>query len=243
MADVTLGDYAGYIYLEMIKAREMADDYALAVAKRYAADEALKHLSVPRFKIPKMELTVPVLVAGASYRRTVRFNASVEELQRFAADELAELVRIMQLRRRDLFVPDPAAGADSLRLVAELHVEVASNPDPNRLESILALRWPVVLDNAMSERQLREVYRELDREASLTRDSTARLRSYIEDHLVVDRTELQSLLVNPETNTVKNGSSDSSVFTLKAEIIEEGFFLREVIDPVSGEPRPVVEFD
>ena len=60
---------------------------------------------------------------------------------------------------------------------------------------------------------------------------------------VVDRTPIQSLLVNPETNVVKNGSSDTSVFTLKAEMLEEGFFIRTVRDEATGQTRTVVEFE
>ena len=59
----------------------------------------------------------------------------------------------------------------------------------------------------------------------------------------LDSTTIQSLLINPETNVVKNGSSDTSVFTLKAELLEEGFFIRSVRDDATGQTRPVVEFE
>jgi hypothetical protein len=60
---------------------------------------------------------------------------------------------------------------------------------------------------------------------------------------VVDSTSIQSLLINPETNVVKSGSSDSSVFTIKAEMLEEGFFIRQIKDETTGQTRPVVEFE
>ena len=56
------------------------------------------------------------------------------------------------------------------------------------------------------------------------------------------RTEIENLLVNPETNVVKDGRSDTSVFTVKAELLEEGFFLRSVRDEDAQEVRTIVEF-
>ena len=58
MPEVTLADYTGYILLELTKAREMADAYSREVAERYRNDPVLQHFSTPRFKIPKMELTI-----------------------------------------------------------------------------------------------------------------------------------------------------------------------------------------
>ena len=49
MAEITLADYAGYIFIEIVKAREMADRYSRALADVYAQDPVLKHFSVPRF--------------------------------------------------------------------------------------------------------------------------------------------------------------------------------------------------
>ena len=60
---------------------------------------------------------------------------------------------------------------------------------------------------------------------------------------VIERTTIENVLINPETNVVKNGSSDTSVFTIKAEMLEEGFFIRSIKDEGTGEVRPVVEFE
>jgi hypothetical protein len=62
-------------------------------------------------------------------------------------------------------------------------------------------------------------------------------------HTVVDSTTIQSLLINPETNVVKHGSSDTSVFTIKAEMLEEGFFIRSVRDESTGQVSQIVEFE
>jgi hypothetical protein len=60
---------------------------------------------------------------------------------------------------------------------------------------------------------------------------------------VVQHTALEDLLVNPETNIVKNGSSESSVFTITAELVEEGFYLHYVQEEGQTERHAIVDFE
>lgn len=64
MAEITLSEYLGYLFAEISKARDMADRYSKEIALLYAKDDVLRHFSVPRFKIPKMDLTIPVMVSA-----------------------------------------------------------------------------------------------------------------------------------------------------------------------------------
>jgi hypothetical protein len=243
MAEVTLGDYAGYIYLEMIRAREMADEYSRQVAERYRADPVLEHFSVPRFRIPKLDLTVPILVSGVRLRETVRFALTEEEFLKQVSSELDEVTRqiFIRLGQRD---PERSFVAnESLRLAQRLYAELAGDPQRLGLRSIVTLRWPEILLTGLQERRLVEEFRKADRDGELSAGSLQRFLTTVEGHLVVDRTQLESLLVNPETNVVKNGSDESSVFVVKAEITEEGFFIRDIRDGQTGEVRPVVEFE
>ena len=41
-------------------------------------------------------------------------------------------------------------------------------------------------------------------------------------------------MINAQTNVVKDGSSDTSVFTIKAELIEEGVIIKSVKDETTG---------
>ena len=88
-----------------------------------------------------------------------------------------------------------------------------------------------------------DLYKKSNPNNELFRSSLEDVLKAVTTATVVDRTTIQSLLVNPETNVVKNGSSDTSVFTLKAEMLEEGFFIRTVRDEATGQTRTVVEFE
>jgi hypothetical protein len=247
MADITLGDYAGYIFLEMIKAREMSDAYSRMVAERYANDEVLKFFSVPRFKIPHMELTIPVLVAGARFTQVIRFRLELEEFMDFVVGRIEDLLRRIELeagrpppaRQRRKYEP-----SDTVRgLAREFHEELRRNADPLRPDNIVGVAWPRIVEHALDDAGVRDAVDKADPKGELRRSTTVGVIDVVKANTVIDRTSIESLLINPETNVVKDGSSDATVFTIKAEMVEEGFYLRSVKDESSGEVRPIVEFE
>lgn len=61
-----LSDFLGHILQEVTRARVFADQEAVRVAKRYAADPdgLLKHFAVPRVRLPNIEITAPLVVSS-----------------------------------------------------------------------------------------------------------------------------------------------------------------------------------
>ena len=57
-----LGDYLGQLLSEITIARVQADLEAMRVAEWYASHPLLKHLPVPRFRLPTVTMDVPVLI-------------------------------------------------------------------------------------------------------------------------------------------------------------------------------------
>jgi hypothetical protein len=249
VAEVTLGDYTGYIFLEMVKAREMADAYSRAVAERYADDEVLRHFAVPRFKVPRMELTIPVLISGARFRNTVRFDFPREEFVTAIDQRATAAKHRLDLTRGLLPRLGPAAsrvlaGSDAIRrLAAEMHEKLEDNPDPSRPDTIVTVMWRQIFRTALGEERLVTYYSEADPRHELLLDTTTEVLDLVRTRTVVDRTAIESLLVDPETHAVEQTSTDSSVFTVNAELLEEAFFLRSVQDEEGGQVRTIVEFD
>lgn len=58
-----LGDYLGQLLAEVTIARMQADLEAVRVAELYASHPLLRHMSVPRFRLPEVELDVPVVIS------------------------------------------------------------------------------------------------------------------------------------------------------------------------------------
>ena len=55
-----LGDYLGHVLAEITTARVQADLEAVRVAELYANHPLLRHMAVPRFRIPTLTVDVPV---------------------------------------------------------------------------------------------------------------------------------------------------------------------------------------
>jgi hypothetical protein len=263
MADITLADYTGYIFLEIIKAREMADRHSRQLAEVYAQDPVLKHFSVPRFKVPKMELTIPVLISGARFNQVIRFDIPRERFVANVVGRIREVISSLRSKLDDPFVKPPppapatppakraARGAASRASALPMAEQIAnefwtvlkSNPDPSQPGDRVRKFWTVIFERSLEEEGLIAIYKKTNPGNELYRQSMNDVLAMVTNGTVVDSTTIQSLLINPETNVVKNGSSDTSVFTIKAEMLEEGFFIRQIKDEATGQTRPVVEFE
>lgn len=256
MADVTLADYTGYIFLEIIKAREMADNYSRDLAKTYARDEVLRYFSVPRFKVPKIEITIPVLISGARFKQLIRFNMRRRKFLSYINGRVQYVISTVRNASGELLMSpgeamkaplDPnntmAIGTSIGLRLSEFWQFLHANPDPSQPDSIVLKMWPCIVEQALNEQNLLAAYKKSNPNNELLNQTLHDILKTVNTNTVIDSTSIQSLLVNPETNVVKNGSSDSSVFTLKAEMLEEGFYIREVKDDDTGRTRPVVEFD
>jgi hypothetical protein len=290
VAEVTLGDYTGYILLEMIRAREMADHYSRVVAEKYAADEVMRHFAVPRFKVPKMELTIPVLISGARFTQTLRFDMTLEDfvaaMRQRAQEARARLVsppipgfpgKIGPVMPGKLDIPilvpptpvpvdrdvdadrdvdrdvDRDAGRDVDRglgevtaLAADFHQQLVDNSDPLRPDTVVAVMWSRIfwtaIDADAPPADAPASSAVADPRQALLAETTQEVLELVRSRTVIDKTQIDNLLINPETNVVKNGSTDSSVFTVSAELLEEAFFLRSVTDD-AGATSTIVEFE
>lgn len=252
MADITLADYTGYIFIEIIKAREMADLHSRRLAEVYAQDPVLQHFSVPRFKVPKMELTIPVLISGARFKQVIVFDLPQDKFVAFVMGKIKAVIGAVKSRQDDPFKrpiktpparPEADSGVNLEQHAQDFWQALKDNPDPAEPGEVVQKHWTQMFEQALLERDLMAVYKKTNPNNELYRQSLDEVHKAVTTATVVNSTTIQSLLINPETNVVKNGSSDTSVFTLKAEMLEEGFFIRQIKDEASGQTRPVVEFE
>lgn len=236
MAEVALSDYMAYVFHEISRARDMADRYAKEVALAYARDEVLRHFSVPRFKIARMDLNMPVLVSGVQVSSLIRFHMSRPDFRTFF---LGLILNVLKNIPR----PDGAVrtdGADTM--IDVLHEQLTGNSEPARADEIVTRGWSEVLRHILKVNGLQnELVQRLAGE--LLSRALAELLAKVRGSMVTGRGTVEGLLVDPETNVVKNGSSDASVFTIKAELMEEALYIRSVRDEKTGVESRVVEFE
>jgi hypothetical protein len=270
MAEITLADYTGYIFLEIIRAREMADRHSRALAEVYARDPVLQHFSVPRFKVPKLELTIPVLISGARFSQVLTFKMPREKFEAYVTGRIREVVSRVRsdqvdferVRADPIIRPEVRRGARASKraparaaaraaeerapsvaeLTTQFYQALVANPDPSQPGNVVREYWTAIFQQGLTEAKLLDVWKESDPKRELFRKSLEDVLTTVTTNTVVDSTAIQSLLINPETNVVKNGSNDASVFTIRADMLEEGFFLKEITDE-DGKKRPIVEFE
>lgn len=306
MTQITLSDYVGFIFSEIVRARSVSDAESKRIALIYKDDEILKNFSVPRFKIPEMDITIPVLVSGARFKNTLAFTAPQQNFNDFMLAKLenaAQTIRIRQTGldknveavRNTVFTPStqqptdvfakgitaaakkatvakkatakataaatgtattpgvaatPATpitplptGASITTLLADFYNQLRTNPDPSAPENIVQVQWAKLFDRKLTDTGLYTAYRTLYPNGELFTQTAAEVLAYVRNNTVVMRSEIENLLVSPETQNVKDGSNENSVFTVKAKIVEDGVFIKEVTDENGVVQDRIVEFD
>lgn len=235
-----------FIYGEMTRARQHADATSIEIAKEYAKDELLRHFSVPRFRIPEMELTIPVLVADANYDNEYAFKISQEE---FDTQYRSELVRSFAslYSDRELKIDEKAQ-----QRLKKLYKEVLEVITKQSLTSYDALRKevlarvsqgvPDITEAVLSgSEKLEEYVRKFpakDHYGSIGKGFGA----FVTFNIKVGKSKLTGLLINPETAAVRDGGNASSLFQIKAKITEEGIYINSVKD-ANGRETFTVDFE
>ncbi|GHH68694.1 hypothetical protein GCM10017673_18210 [Streptosporangium violaceochromogenes] len=245
MAEIRLSDYAGHIFLEMVKAREMADAYSRAVAERYAQDSVMRHFPAPRFRVPKIQLSIPVLVSSVRFNQLVRFEFPIEDFMEFIVNRAHGVrVRVQLAKRQESHEnPEPSRSPQIVEIAYEFHERLVANREPRHPDAIVTEMWAHVFTTCLGEVDLLDFYSKWDPVRDLLTGTTKEVLDEVRRRTVVDRSEVENLLVNPETNVVKNGSSETGVLTVNVEMVEEGIYFRSVRDEDTGRTRTFVEFD
>jgi hypothetical protein len=284
MSQITLSDYVGFIFSEIVKARVLADAESKRIALLYKDDEILKNFSVPRFKIPEMNLSIPVLISGARYKTTLRFNLEETKFNEFIINKLNNVVTTIRIADRGIIsnfetANEPvfvgltptekpvlavrqaarktkASAKQSLAIaqpvqamipidetMSEFYKQLTLNPDPAAPENIVQIRWAQLFNTKMQETRLLETYRRLYPNGELYISSYKEVLAFVKANTVVEKSQIENILVNPETQTVKEGSNADSVFIVNAKIVEDGLFIKEIKDSEGNVTDRVVEFD
>lgn len=243
---ITLGEYMSFIYGEMTRARQHADATSIEIAKGYAKDELLRHFSVPRFRIPEMELTIPVLVADTNYDNAYTFKVEPDEfINQFQSEFDRAFAPIFS--GKEIKVEDKAKRVleDLFKGVAE-EVSGKSSTDYDTLRRNVSARiaqnLPTAIDAMLVSSQTLEGYLRKfpgkEHYASTVKGFTA----FVLFNIKVGKSTLTGLLINPETAAVKDGSNAASLFQIKAKITEEGIFVNSVKD-ADGRESFTVDFE
>lgn len=250
MAEITLSDYLAFLLSEISRARDMADRYTRDIALVYAKDDVLRHFSVPRFKLSKLQLNIPVMVSGVEVSSLMQFHMSKDDFRGFLIGRLIALVAVV--RRAITLLTSPPATGDGEKSIRTSGIEppidafydrLASLPDPSHPEGDISDNWSAITSQVLL---LNDIPRQLLTTKMVADVIAGPLPGLIEEikaKMTVPKATIERLMINAQTNVVKDGSSDTSVFTINAELIEEGVIVKSVKDEKTGVESSVVEFE
>jgi len=86
-----LGDYLGHLLSEITNARVQADLESVRIADLYASHPLLKHMAVPRFRLPNVTIDAPVVVRNmdeAAAGQPLRGGISMDDVHRVVEQAL-----------------------------------------------------------------------------------------------------------------------------------------------------------
>ncbi|MEZ5046694.1 MAG: hypothetical protein R2831_06855 [Chitinophagaceae bacterium] len=69
-----LKTFLGELVTNISKARVESDIQSISIAKEYAKDELLKHLSIPRMKVDSVEISIPLGITEVKYKESEIFE-------------------------------------------------------------------------------------------------------------------------------------------------------------------------
>ncbi|MEH1056847.1 hypothetical protein V6U89_16770 [Micromonospora sp. CPCC 206171] len=250
MTTIPLGDYVGYCFTEAVRAREIADEYSRHIAEQKSVHPVLRDFSTPRFRVAKLELTIPMVVDDVKFQRVARFVMDRDE---FVKILLARAWQARAMAEQELRPPlepypddprpEPVVDSRAGHAATALYDDLSGNPDPMHPDDIVRIGWTEVFDLTFMESPLLREHRESDVIARLRAQTTRRIVDLVRGRTVLDRLEIEQLPINPLTQVIHDVGDTSSLLSVKAELVEEGFYLRQARDSETGTTHTIVDFE
>lgn len=220
-----LGDFIGALLSDVAQARVRADLETVRIAEAYAGHGLLKHLPVPRFRLPDLIIDVPVLVtsvgdvgeqqygqpSASEVAAVVQDGLRAGDLH-FGRGEPQRIARAGSQRLKELFAAGPqtllAPGAIASDVTAAVSEAVrAAGPEEGTTERIALVERTVKagLERLLVEKMIRSPHLEVlvtsgEIKAHADNESVVRVRLNVSEdaYEVVERDEGAGITLTPE---------------------------------------------
>ena len=147
---VNLSDFIGQLTTSITRARVQADVEVIRVAEMYANHPLLKHFPVPRFRLPKVELDVPMIIEECPSTDSSTGKLTAATIKKHAAEAMQlqiekHNVRMSQEQAKLLLktidsVADEAEGSSEVALDATSVTKKLSTELSKQLSKILRMK-------------------------------------------------------------------------------------------------------
>ena len=226
MAEIPLAELLGAVMGGLVRGRAAADLETVAVAERYRTNPLLHHLGVPRFRVPEVRLSIPLVIEGTLPPRQPQPAVDVHD-----PEDLAELtVNVLKTL-------DPPPSAPALRAVRKLFVERGVALAPSLLEGEMRFADLLGLTETMCRTAAQALSRSMEEEGEKRPELLLRWQNRLREMLVVRLIEkagdFGELQVDATTSQVRENAGPGRTAVLTVRLIEDG--LEWVLDREDGE--------
>lgn len=210
-----LGDYLGQLMSEVVIARVHADLESVRVAELYASHPLLRHMPIPRVRLPEIQMEVPVVIDGSGSpgpTESPRGGASISDGRKQFDKVLATHLRNNKVRlranQREALVK--ALDAEAQRPDLPIEISVDTNRFADRFTNVAI----DVLGESLTEEKINSVKAGLRDDARLA--------------LLAARTAPPRVTALVETSAVREAGPEDKITRLRLTIREESMELTTI---------------
>jgi len=233
---VTLSDYLGFLMKEISHARLSSDLASIELAKMYAENDLLKNLSVPRVRLSRIDVSVPLVVESlkmdqASDFRSLGSPQNQEALNRILAALFTKHFDVKFSKEEQKNI------SARIRLGTEtIARKNAYQEGKNDFERFTEDTF-IYAVNLKDVRKLQDFDRRFDQSLHELRNQFMAL---FDAQVQPGPTKLDAMLVNPVTAAVRAAQPPQAIFVLNLSLTEEGIELVTVQDSEGNTKKVLV---
>ena len=231
---ITISDYLGYLFNQVIHAKAMADAESVRVAQVYSKDEIMKHFPVPRFRLPELEMDIPIGVSKVALDE-LRTSLNANELANKSSELLHIVLKTINAQKgfdNTVFDEIKKTLKEAFNRIAGLSTDQKVSFVSQNFGNFVGK----VIKTSNTETNTDEV-------VSLQNSTTKDFMAFIQrKETELQKSKLLDVFITPETFKMQTTESQSNLFRIKAKFVEEGFYMNSITDE-KGNKKTIIDFE
>uniref|UniRef100_C6E1E1 Uncharacterized protein n=1 Tax=Geobacter sp. (strain M21) TaxID=443144 RepID=C6E1E1_GEOSM len=209
------GEFVGALLADAVQARVRADLEALKIAEAYSGHELLKHLPVPRFRLPDITVDFPVLVSGMGEEPQGGGSGGL-----FAPPKKTEVTKVVRKALLDAKIQLNYAERGKVYAAAHLQVNKLFKAGPQMLLSSQKVSGQVA---AMAANAVVRVMNARGEKPENLPQMTSAVSDSLKMLLITKLTESPHLKVNVGSGEIKTHGDSESLMHVRLTISEDAY--------------------
>jgi len=226
-----LGEYLGLILSEFTRARMIADLESVRIAKIYAGDSLLRNMPIPHFRLPNIEVDMPVVINRTDELGSEEAVPTVNNLPELEKTFEKALSRLLRAKRINV----TPAHMRKIKSAIEMRIDVLKLPkdvplDIGQVAENFADTASLLLEENGYPIGDEDTIREKKFKVEL---KGATMKEFLKSYKPLPRLHILS-----KTSEVRDAGPDEVVTRIRLKISEEGFEIIKI--ETEGESKEIL---